>query len=970
MPIGPGVRLGPYEIVEEIGAGGMGQVFLARDTRLERHVAIKTLPPALAADDVRVRRFAEEARAAAAISHPNIAAVYDVGESGGLNYIALELVEGRTLAAQIAEGPIPLNELLPIAIQLSDAIEAAHARGVIHRDIKPANVMLTPGGHVKVLDFGLARRPALAAGSDQTTGPLSAPGAVLGTIAYMSPEQAMGQAIDHRSDLFSLGVLLYEAVTGRRPFVGQSDVATLGLIAHAEPIAFNTSSDASMTAFERIVRKCLRKRADERYQGARELARDLRELQRDGTVSRLAFEVTARTHNLAEQLTTFVGRRTELDELHQVFSSTRLMTLTGAGGSGKTRLALQFASERLPRTRDGVWFVDLSALSDPGLLAQSIAETLQLGEGPTRSWSDVLVEHVRTREMLLVLDNCEHLVDACADLVTLLLRATAGLRIVATSREALGVPGETVWRVPSLVESEAARLFVERAQAMAALQLTDDTAPMVAEICRRLDGIPLAIELAAARVSVLSVDQINARLKDRFRLLTTGGRTAVARQRTLEAAVGWSYDLLTEPEKRVLCRLSVFAGGWTLAAAEAVGSGDGIDEHEVLDLLGRLVDKSLVTVDDASGSEHRYRLLETIRQYARDRQIESGEIEAVNARHFDYFLTLARRAEPELTRRDQARWLNRLQIEHDNIRSALDWASSVAARARDALQMGASLWWFWVKRGHFHEGQRRLESVLAAAPDPTDVNRATALVGLVHCASFRGDASTASVMPRLFEAAQAAHDPWAEAYGLGFQSILASDRGNFEDAERLAQEALRVADTVEPSHHQRHQPQALSRRMLAYMALQQGDFERSSRLFEESIAIQQAVRELWSLGILLSDLAALRVLQMRYTDARHLAEEAITSSREVGDRRGIAWCLQTIATIEAAEGDPAVAATLYGAALALLDSVGATGQLTMTRVQDRFLAGAIAMLGPEEFEAHVARGKAMPPARALELIQM
>ena len=283
---------------------------------------------------------------------------------------------------------------------------------------------------------------------------------------------------------------------------------------------------------------------------------------------------------------------------------------------------------------------------------------------------------------------------------------------------------------------------------------------------------------------------------------------------------------------------------------------------------------------------------------------------------------------------------------------------------------GAALWWFWVKRGHFQEGQRRLESLLAAATDPSDENRARALVALVHCASFRGDASAPTIIPRLLDAARATHDSWSEADALGLQAIIESDRGAFEQAERLAQECLRVANTVDAAHHQHHQPQALARRMLAYMALQKGDFERSSRLCEESIAIQQTVRELWSLGILLSDLAALRVLQMRYTEAQRLAEEAIANPREVGDRRGIAWCLQTIATIEAAEGDPAVAATLYGAALALLDSVGSTGQLTMTRVQDRFLAGAIAMLGPEQFDAHVTTGRALSPARALELLQM
>ena len=381
-----------------------------------------------------------------------------------------------------------------------------------------------------------------------------------------------------------------------------------------------------------------------------------------------------------------------------------------------------------------------------------------------------------------MLDNCEHLIAACAELSETLLRAAPQLRIVATSREGLGVQGETVWRVPSLtlpspgqtltpeglLEFEGMRLFAERAASIAPFVLTGANAVAVAEVCRRLDGIPLAIELAAARVSVLSVDQINVRLKDRFRLLTGGGRTAVARQRTLEATVDWSYDLLSEPERRLLGRLSVFAGGWTLEAAEEVCAGDGIERDDIVDLLSGLVDKSLVIVEEDAGGDRRYRFLETIRQYGRDRLFRSGEIGSVCARHFAFVLALARRAEPELIRSDQVRWLNRLQVEHDNIRSALEWAAGAPECTDRGLELATAVWWFWTKRGYFSEGQRRLGESLAVCTDVSP-RVAKAYVGLMHLTGFQGDSGTPGAIAKSLEVARAAGDAWSEAYSLGYE---------------------------------------------------------------------------------------------------------------------------------------------------------------------------------------------------------
>ena len=359
-----------------------------------------------------------------------------------------------------------------------------------------------------------------------------------------------------------------------------------------------------------------------------------------------------RRHNLPAELTSFVGRRKELLELPGVLASSRLLSLTGAGGVGKTRLAVRLASGLVNEFPDGVWLVDLAPLSVPDLVAQTIATALGVREGPQRSARDALLDTLRDRELLLVLDNCEHLIAACAELVEALLRGAPALRILATSREALGVSGETVCRVPSLslpealasvpvdalVDSEATQLFIERASAVdPAFTPTPDNADAIARICRRLDGIPLAIELAAARVVVLSPEQIEARLQDRFRLLTGGARTAVARQRTLEATVDWSYQLLSDVERQLLSRLSVFPAAWTLEAAEHVCGGDGIDEHDVLDLLSRLVSKSLVVVDSEFAGERRYRFLETVRQYARERLVQAGAADRLRERHFEFF---------------------------------------------------------------------------------------------------------------------------------------------------------------------------------------------------------------------------------------------------------------------------------------------------------------------------------------------
>jgi non-specific serine/threonine protein kinase len=981
MSLTPGTTLGRYQVLSVLGAGGMGEVFLAHDTRLNRRVALKLLR---AGDNLRpeaLGRFEQEARAASALTHPNIAVVYDIGEHDGRLFIAMEHVEGRTLAEHLRGGPLSTRDVISIVCQIAEALQAAHAVGIVHRDVKPANVMITPAAQVKVLDFGLAKfasADAGAAGDD--TRVMTGAHVVMGTAAYMSPEQSLGAVVDRRTDLFSLGVVLYEAATGRLPFGGATSFEMMDRIRHGEPTGMTSPAGRVPEEFERIVRKCLAKAPSDRYQSAGELVTDLRILERQSDPAHAALVADRSAHNLPADLTTFVGRLKEVEHVMALLGSARLVTLTGAGGSGKTRLAQQAGARVVGTVAHGAWFVDLASTTNPDLLVNVVARVLDVPEKPGATMVETLLAWLQPRQLLLILDNCEHLVDACAALAESTLRQARSLRILATSREALSVPGEAVWRVPPLAvpaESEAPdpdamlafdaiRLFVDRARAVASFQFTSENAAAVADICRRLDGVPLAIELAAARTKLLSVGQIRERLNDRFRLLAGGGRTVVARQRTLEATVDWSYELLTDVERRLLARLSVFSGGWTLEAAEQVCGGRGIEERDILDLLARLVDKSLVIVDEA-GSEPRYRLLETIRQYARDRLVQSGEIASLGHAHLDYFLALARDAEPELIGRNQAAWLGRLGVEHDNLRTSLDWSLAEPARRADGLALAVCLWWFWTKRDYYSEGRQRLERALAAQDDVPAAVEARALIGLVHLASFAGDFEACrAIADRALVAARTAADGWAEAYALDFAAILEVEGGGDRArARQLAQEAHDVARRT--TARLAWQPLALSGRLLGYDALQAGRLDDAGRWFEDVIASQRKEGDTWSTGIISGDLAGLRVLQGRHDEARACAREALSCAQAIRDRRGVGWCLQTFAMLEAAAGRARRAAWLYGAGQAVLESVGATGQMHVTQVQDRFLAPAREALGEAAFFDAAAEGRAAPIAQIMEI---
>ncbi|HSH82056.1 MAG TPA: hypothetical protein VLA19_26310, partial [Herpetosiphonaceae bacterium] len=534
-------------------------------------------------------------------------------------------------------------------------------------------------------------------------------------------------------------------------------------------------------------------------------------------------------NNIPVRLTAFVGRERELAEVKRLLGATHLLTLTGSGGTGKTRLSLEAAADLLDQFTEGVWLVELAPVLDPALVVQSVSTALGVREQPGRPLLDVLLDYLRYKQLLLILDNCEHLIDACARLAADLLRACPKLKMIASSREALGIAGEATLSVPSLslprvmlgsgalppvdelAQYEAVRLFVERAStALPSFRLTDVNAPVVAQICQRLDGIPLAIELAAARVKVLKVEQIAARLDDRFRLLTGGSRTALPRQQTLRALIDWSWDLLSETERALLRRLSAFVGGWTLEAAEAVGADpeSAVDEtppgtpilpsEEVLDVLSQLVNKSLVVVEPDQEAEARYRLLETIRQYARDKLLESGEGARVRDRHLGFYLVYAEAAQPRLRGPDMLAWLDRLDLEHDNLRAALAWAMECDPDA--GLRLAGALTDFWARRTYTTEGRRWLDEALdrVAALPPVDgearrarmLARAIALQGKGSVAFGQGKhAESQAACAESVVLARDVGDTVVLAQGLGLLSMAAAFQGDTDAARAAADEA-------------------------------------------------------------------------------------------------------------------------------------------------------------------------------------
>jgi non-specific serine/threonine protein kinase len=719
-------------------------------------------------------------------------------------------------------------------------------------------------------------------------------------------------------------------------------------------------------------------------------------------------------NNLPRQLASFIGREAEIIAAEERLAGTSLLTLTGAGGVGKTRLALEIGAHLASSFPNGVWLVELAALTDAELVDDAVAAAISVKQRAGTEILSALVEDIATRRMLLILDNCEHLIGGVVTMTDELLRRCPNIKVLATSREALGIPGEALLPVPSMslpvaegdadaatmADSDAVRLFVDRAAAvLPGFALGPANAEAIAQICRRLDGIPLAVELAAARVRSLPPNQIAARLDDRFRLLTGGSRTALPRHRTLRAAMDWSFDLLGEPEQALLRRLSVFAGSFSLEAAEAVTTGGVVEKADVLDLLGRLIDRSLLVAEEGD-REARFRMLETIRDYAQERLAETGDAGAQYGRHRDWFVTLVDRARPAFFSGPvQPEWVGRLAADHDNLRAALRWAHEDPDGADAELSMASGLWRFWEVRGDLEEGSAWLERALRRLGGEVSIRRASALTGAGSLAAHRGDYARAA---SFHEASLMLHrelgNPLAIATACNNLASVAIERSDLERARELYSEAI---DLTRDGGDQLGAAFTLIN--LADLTSRMGDALEADRLFRESINLFEKLGDRFGVAHASTRLAQTARRRGDLDTARTHFEEALTIHRSAADRHGEARVLAHLADVTADGGDPAGAETLYhrslairleqgdrigmatvierlagvaedrparaaallGGATAIRDAIGAPRSAVAESRVDQFLAGLHRAIGAEAVQAAVAAGRSAPLAATL-----
>lgn len=692
--------------------------------------------------------------------------------------------------------------------------------------------------------------------------------------------------------------------------------------------------------------------------------------------------LNARPNNLPRLLSTFVGRVKERSEVHRLLEGGPLVTFVGAGGTGKTRLAIEVGSESLERFPGGVWLVEFGPLRDPALLTQAIAAVIGVREEAQRPLIQSVIAALSAKQCLLILDNCEHVLRPAADLVNQLLRTCKGLSLLVTSREPLRIGGEQVYRVPSLVAGSAAvktvaeasqldavRLLVDRAkQNNPAFELTDAEVPAAIQICRQLDGIPFAIELAASRLKVLSLAKIADRLRDRFKLLTTGQEASIPRQQTLRATIEWSYDLLEPAERTLLGRLAIFVGGWQIEAAESVCASEDLEDWEVLDGLMRLVDKSLV-VRDTDSDETRFSLLETVRQFALETLAEE-ELAQVRRRHAEYFANFASEAEDGIQGPEQRLWLRRVDDEHENLRAVFAAAGEGAPILEAGLKIVGAIGRFWTVRGYYSEGRQWIESLLAIPPPTADALRANALRANAlrtagQLAYWQGDSQAGRKFAQeSLEICQQLGDRDGEArslFRLGFACLSEHDL----TAARAAFEAgLSLAESIGDQNGIPHLENALGE-----VAELEGNFAEAQRRFQASLAGFRLHDDLRSVASVLKNLASLATMEHRFTDAEALLLESLRLREGLGNPTGIAVTLDCFGLLASARNDHELATYWLAAAHTIHSQRGSQPEPSEgTRISEA-KERADDALGRSEFDRVWERGCTDPLETVLERLR-
>jgi Predicted ATPase len=1005
-----GRRISHYKIVEPIGSGGMGEVYLADDERLGRQVALKVLPEYMLEDPSRLQRFEREASAVSALNHPNILTIYDFEREDDIHFFASEFVKGVTLREKLDEGRLSVTETLEIAIQIASALQAAHDAGVVHRDVKPENVMIREDGYVKVVDFGLAKlsEKVMAGQAEKTLlQRFSIPGMIMGTANYMSPEQARGARVDGRSDIFSLGIVIYEMLAGRQPFCGDTTTDILADIIQFDPRPISQFNSDVPAALENIVGKALRKNAADRFQSIRDLHDELKrvlkriefgaELERaDGMqatkiISSEPLNFVSQTSGptyFPGDLSPMIGREKEIEELTALLITrgARLVTLTGIGGTGKTRLAQELCRRLEDKFEQGFIFVRLSEVRDASLVPTIIAQQARIHEIVGTPIAETLKDDLQEKHVLLVLDNFEQIMDA-APFVAELLSASKNIGVLVTSRERLHLQSETEYNVlplpvpeeetsddvDHLATFDSVRLFVDRARhADPEFQLNDENAVHIARICSMLDGLPLAIELAAARTRVFSPSTILEKLRSCLAFLSGGARDLPERQQTIRATVEWSYNLLNEDEKKLFRRLAVFASRFTPAAAETVTSftpeetitenTGPVDTVDFLDLFASLADKNLIVRRKSVSGESTYRLLEIVREYAETVLEKDDDAESIRLRHAKFYLAFAERAEPHLLTRDSAVWVNRLEEEHDNLRAALRW--SVANEPQIAARLAAAIKQFWSIRGHLNEGIAWAEEILGLGVELPPEIEWKLLTTCGNFSQFRGDSKKAyDFYERGLAAARRSDQQKFVAQSLRGLGAMAYLNYDLDTARRIVNEAIEISRSIKDDFGL---AAALAR--LGDISNVEGDRKKAIELTSESLAIFRRLGYMEGVSSKLYNLGAFVFLDGDLEAAQRNFEEAYDTAVELNEKINTRLVFDGFAAIATEDGDLNYAAKLSGAAESFGANVGYFIEPGEKLFRDAYLAKLKTSISKSDFETEREIGRRLSTEQLRELI--
>jgi non-specific serine/threonine protein kinase len=1013
-----GRTLSHYEITAKLGEGGMGEVYRATDKRLGREVAIKVLPGDSASDPGWLARFEREARTVAGLNHPNIVVLHSIEDENGIRFITMELVEGQSLDRHVEPGGQPIGCVVELGVALADALAAAHEKGVVHRDLKPANVMLTLEGRVKVLDFGLAKLEVPGPGIDEPqaatlAAPLSAPGQVMGTVPYMAPEQVRGEAVDSRTDVFALGIMLYELATGRRPFEGSTSGVISSAILRDAPVPLAQVRADVPADLDRIVSRCLEKEPSARYQTALELSNALRHVRqaREGGAAGKALPATSGP---------LLGRDESLDAAaERLHGGARVLSVTGYGGTGKTRFSIELFRRLAPEYSGGAVFVSLASVTRAAEVLPTVAVELDIAEAQGRTALEALATVIGDRRVLLVLDNLEQVLDAAGDIAELVSRCP-GLQIIATSRAPLKISAESEFALPPLALPASGTLSLEelaRSPSVALLlqrgekvkpgfALTAENAESIVAICRRLDGLPLALELAAARLRILEPAVLVKRLDHSLDLLTSGDRDLPLRQRTLRATISWSYSLLDREEQRLLRHTSVFHEGWTLEAMEHVCYGED-ERHRALDELDSLVEKGLVRVVDSGG---RYALLETIRAFASEQLHAGGEIDAARDAHADYYLGFVADVAADIFGAGQREAVPRGRRDNANTLAAIHW---LTARARDgdtaALEKGlllsGHLNWPWHMAGQHMTARVLLDTLLALAADgPPSRGRALAWLaaGMISTVTGEWDRSleewTAGYDEgrvvgderiaaegamgmgychlhggRMAEARAALDDSitrsadgvcdFIRALSMTLKGMLVATTGELEAGMTLIGQARRIQERLDDC-----EGGGVALSFLAQMTSTKGDQARALTLYREALASFEAVGDHPEIARVHCETGWAALAAEKTGTAQDSFRRAVHAYEVVGSPRGTGLALLGLAAVEAAEGRSERAVAIAAAAQALSERAGVVVEHPMDPGVVERIEALKASIPKAELEGLVADASSLSPAAVLAMI--